>query len=41
MKLFYESKVHEKNALLERTSQQFAAQFETKEKTLVAYKANS
>lgn len=41
MKAFYQSKIQEKNALLEKTAQQFAVQCETKEKTLVSYKANS
>lgn len=41
MKAYYESKIQEKNALLEKTAQEFAVLCETKEKSLVAYKANS
>ena len=41
MKVFYETKIQQKNALLQKTAQEFALQCETKEKTLVSYKANS
>lgn len=41
MKDYYESKIREKNALLEKTAQEYAVLCEGKEKTLVSYKANS
>ena len=41
MKAYYEAKIQEKNALLEKTAQEFAVVCETKEKALAAYKANS
>lgn len=41
MKEYYESKIREKNALLEKTAQEYTILCEGKEKTLVSYKTNS
>ena len=39
MKAYYEAKIQEKNALIEKTAQEFAVACETKEKAFAAYKA--
>ena len=41
MKAFYESKVQEKNLLIEKTAQEFAVACETKEKAFATYKAKN
>jgi hypothetical protein len=41
MKAYYEGKIQEKNVLIEKTASEFQVLCQTKEQTLVTYKANS